>query len=91
MSNPEPFWPVIDRHYRHVRSPDGWTVIPFHVIRILICIAAVLVGVEATFGVTNWVTIPAVVVAIGWSIDQCDRAAITHRIRQTHRDHEDRP
>ncbi len=87
MNRTDDTWPVIDRHHRHIRTPDGWTVIPFHVIHTLACIAVVLFGVEATFGITNWITIPTVIAALLWAVERCDHAAITHR----HTDHQDQP
>ncbi|MEM9656360.1 MAG: hypothetical protein AAGA65_30050 [Actinomycetota bacterium] len=86
MREPDPIWPVIDRHHRHVRTPDGWTVIPFYVISTLACGAAVLLGVEATFGITNWITIPTGVAALLWAVERCDHASINHRHNQDHED-----
>lgn len=74
--NPNQFWPVIDRQRRHIRTAGDTTVIPFDVIGILACTALILFGTEATFGITNWVTIPAGVAAWGWAIERCDNAAI---------------
>lgn len=91
MNSPNSAWPVIDRQRRHIRTPDGWTVIPFYVISALTCVAALLFGVEVTFGLTNWVTIPTGLVALLWAVERCDHASITHRFEQNHPDHEDQP
>lgn len=73
-------WPIIiDRHHRHIRTDTGRTVVPFDVIAGLVCIAALLIGVEATFGITNWVTIPTAILAIGWAIERIDHAGVHHQ------------
>ena len=35
-------------------------------------------AVEATFGITNWISIPAALLTIGWAGDQIDIASINH-------------
>ncbi len=69
-------WPIYDRQRRHIRTPSG-SFIPFHVIQRVGSIAAILIGVEATFGITNWVSIPVAIATFGWAIEQVD-SATTH-------------
>jgi Flp pilus assembly protein TadB len=91
MNHPNSPWPRVDREQRHIRTADGWTVIPFSVISALACVAVVVVGIEATFGLTNWITIPTVIAAAIWAVERCDHASTIHRFEQNQPDHEDQP
>ena len=77
----DPDWrtilPTVDRDRRHVRTPDG-NIVPFAVIGITVSVLAVIAAVEATFGITNWISIPAALLTIGRAGDQIDIATITH-------------
>jgi len=70
-------WPVIDHRLGHIRTPLG-TVIPFSVIRTVAAIVTVVLGLEVTFGLTNWITVPALVLTLGWAIQATDEASIHH-------------
>ncbi len=74
---------TIDRDRCYLRTP-GDTVIPFAVIGIAICMFAVLAGLELTFGITNWISIPAAVLTVGWAGDQIDAATIWHSANDSH-------
>lgn len=79
-------WPAIDRHYGHLRTPFG-TVVPFAVIRTFSAVVAALIGVEVTFGLTNWITIPAFLIAACWAGLEIEEATI----RYDHRPKPDAP
>ncbi len=77
-----PDWPIIiDRQHRHIRTDTGSTVIPFDLIGLMASIAAVLIGLETTFGITNWASIPVCILAIGWAIERIDHASVRHQHR----------
>ena len=80
-------WPSVDRRRGHVRMPLG-TVIPFPVIRALVAIAAVLIGLETTFGLSNWITVPVVLLAIGWAGETVDEATIRYDYQVEPDDHD---
>ncbi len=65
-------WPIYDRERRHIRTPAG-SFIPFFVIHRVGAIAALLIGIEATFGITNWVTIPVALATFAWAGELVDR------------------
>ncbi|MEM9652488.1 MAG: hypothetical protein AAGA65_10350 [Actinomycetota bacterium] len=71
------FWPEVDARLGHVRTPLG-TVIPFPVIRTVVAIVAVVLGLEVTFGLTNWITIPAFVLTGAWALHACDEASVRY-------------
>ncbi len=60
-------WPILDRERRHIRTPAG-SFIPFYVLQRVGSIAALLIGIEVTFGITNWVTIPTVIATLALSL-----------------------
>jgi len=66
-------WPIFDRQRRHVRTPSG-SFIPFLVIQRVGIVAALLIGIETTFGLTNWVTIPIAIVTLAWAGPVVDQA-----------------
>ncbi len=70
-------WPEVDHRLGHVRTPLG-TVIPFPVIRTFVAIVTVVLGLEITFGLTNWITIPAFVLAAAWALHACDEASVRY-------------
>lgn len=71
-------WPILDRERKHIRTPAG-SFIPFFVLRRVGAIAALLIGIEATFGITNWVSIPVGLATLAWAGEITDRA--TSQIR----------
>lgn len=85
MSDPRPttrdvlfsLVPVVDRNRRHLRTALG-TVIPFSVLRTVGAIALIVFGLEVTFGLTNWITIPVALLTFGWVLEAVDTASIRH-------------
>lgn len=66
-------WPILDRQRRHIRTPAG-SFIPFFVAQRVGMIAALLIGIETTFGITNWVSLPVGVFTLLWAGEIVDRA-----------------
>lgn len=73
--------PTIDRDQGHVRTPGG-NIIPFAVAVITVGLLAVIAALEATFGISNWVSIPAALLTIGWAGTEIDEATIRHDHRE---------
>lgn len=69
--------PTINWQHRHPRTPEG-TIVPFAVISITASVLAIAAALEATFGITNWISIPVALAVLAWAGDQTDIATITH-------------
>ncbi|MEM7272662.1 MAG: hypothetical protein AAF547_06240 [Actinomycetota bacterium] len=71
-------WPTYDRRRRHIRTPSG-SFIPFAVIQRVAAVAALILGIEITYGMTNWITIPVALATLAWAIAQVEAATFIIR------------
>lgn len=84
-----PDWPVLDRRRQHIRSPIG-TIIPLAVLRPAAAIVVVLIGLKLTFGLTNWIFVPAFLLTCSWVGRMVETATIVHRLAPDSIDGSDR-
>jgi hypothetical protein len=78
MTNqPTRIWPTIHRDAGYIRTPSG-NIIPFAIAGITLNILALIAGVEITFGITNWISIPAALATLVWAGMEIDEATIRH-------------
>lgn len=77
-------WPFFDPERRHIRTPAG-SFIPFYIIQRVGCIAALVIGAELTFGVTNWITIPVAILTLMWAGPQVDAESAQIRVTEYYR------
>ncbi len=71
-------WPLLDFQRRHVRTLGG-SFIPFYVLETVALVVTVVVAIEATFGLSNWLSIPACIFAVAWAIEAVDIATVAIR------------